>query len=304
MNSISAPFVVAAPVGARVRTRVRASSQDARVLAAVGGHLGALASADLAARARQGRLDPAGRAASRRVRKQQLTGLSSSRWAGAITRTGDDQWDLAERNLKAGQRSLLARIGTLERRIALPVGEKGGYATQAERWAKQQHLQRLRARAAAVGRRLEHGQVSACRGGRRLARARHNLDAARLTEAGWRARWEAERWFITADGEADKAWGNETIRWHPVKGWAEIKLPAPLAHLANRPHGRYRLSCQVSFPHRGDEVAAQAASGAVRYNISYDPARAAGTWTRPGGPIPASRQPLTGCARGRCSRWT
>ena len=37
--------------------------------------------------------------------------------------------------------------------------------------------------------------------------------------------------------------GNETIRWHPDEGWLEIKLPAPLAHLANRPHGRYRLSC-------------------------------------------------------------
>jgi hypothetical protein len=56
----------------------------------------------------------------------------------------------------------------------------------------------------------------------------------------------------------------------------EVRLPAPLTHLANRPHGRYRLSCQVAFPHRGDEVAAQAVSGAVRYDISYDPAR--GRW--------------------------
>lgn len=80
----------------------------------------------------------------------------------------------------------------------------------------------------------------------------------------------------TADGEAAKAWGNETIRWHPDEGWLEIKLPAPLAHLANRPHGRYRLSCPVGFSYRGDEVAAQAASGAVRYDISYDPAR--GRW--------------------------
>jgi hypothetical protein len=273
LREIAAPFVAAAPAGARVRTRVRVSGQDARVLAAVGGHLGALASADLAARVREGRLDPAGRAASCRVRKQQLTALSSSRWAGAITRASDDQWDLAERNLKAGQRSLLARIGKLERRIALPAGGRGGYATQAERWQKQQRLQRLRARAAAVQRRLEHGHASACRGGRRLACARHSLDAAGLTEAGWRARWEAKRWFITADGEADKAWGNETIRWHPGEKWLEVRLPTPLAHLANRPHGRYRLSCPVEFIYRGDEVAAQAATGAVRYDISYDPAR-------------------------------
>jgi hypothetical protein len=39
-----------------------------------------------------------------------------------------------------------------------------------------------------------------------------------------------------------------TGRWHPDEGWAEIKLPVPLAHLANRPHGRYRLSCPVAFP--------------------------------------------------------
>jgi len=76
----------------------------------------------------------------------------------------------------------------------------------------------------------------------------------------------AARLFLTADGEKDKAWGNETIRWHPDEGWLGIRLPAPLAHLANRPHGRYRLSCEVRFEHRGDEVAAQAATGAVRYD--------------------------------------
>jgi hypothetical protein len=291
LRKIAAPFVTAAPAGARIRTRVPASDQDARVLAAVGRHLGVLASADLAARVGDGRLDPAGRAASRRVRKQQLTALSSSRWAGAITRTSDDQWDLAERNLKAGQRSLMARIGMLERRIALPTGEKGGYATRAERWEKQQRLQRLRARAAVVRRRVDDGHVTVCRGGARLARARHNLDAARFTPAGWRSRWEAERWFITADGEVGKKWGNETIRWHPAEQWAEIKLPAPLSRLANRPHSRYRLSCPVSFPHRGDEVAAQADTGAVRYDLSYDPARDRwyldASWRIPPEPAPA-----------------
>jgi hypothetical protein len=70
-----------------------------------------------------------------------------------------------------------------------------------------------------------------------------------------------------------QAWGNETIRWNPDEGWLEIKLPAPLAPLANRPHGRYRLSCPVEFSYRGDEVAAQAATGAIRYDISHDPAR-------------------------------
>jgi IS605 OrfB family transposase len=81
---------------------------------------------------------------------------------------------------------------------------------------------------------------------------------------------------LTADGEKDKTWGNETIRWHPDQHWLEIKLPTPLAQLANRPHGRYRLSCPVVFPYQGERVAAQAATGAVRYDITHDPA--SGRW--------------------------
>jgi hypothetical protein len=114
------------------------------------------------------------------------------------------------------------------------------------------------------------------RGGRRLMRARLHLADAGLTEAQWRDRWEAGRLFLTADGEKDKAWGNETLRWNPDEGWLEIRLPAPLAHLANRPHGRYRLSCAVRFGYRGEEAAAQAATGAVRYDICRDPVR--GRW--------------------------
>jgi hypothetical protein len=82
--------------------------------------------------------------------------------------------------------------------------------------------------------------------------------------------------FLTADGEADKPLGNETIRVHPDEGWLEVKLPVPLSHLANAPHGRYRLSCPVGFTYRGDEVAAQAATGAVRYDITFDPG--SGRW--------------------------
>jgi hypothetical protein len=114
------------------------------------------------------------------------------------------------------------------------------------------------------------------RGGKSLLRMRNNLAAAGLTENQWHSQWESARLFLTADGEAAKAWGNETIRWHPDQGWLEIKLPAPLAHLANRPHGRYRLSAPVGFSYRGGEVAAQAATGAVRYDISCDPVR--GRW--------------------------
>jgi hypothetical protein len=273
LREIAAPFVAAAPAGARVRTRLRVSPQDAAVLAAAGRHLGSLAAGDLAARCAEGRLDARDRAVSRRGRKQALTARASSRWAGAITRTSEDAWQLADRNLRGERQALQARIHTIEARLKVPAGgRKGrirGYATQTERHGKQQRLQVLKARLADAERRITAGRVSICRGGRRLARTRHSLAAAGLTEAGWRRRWEAGRLFLTAGGEADKAWGNETIRWHPEEGWVEVKLPAPLAYLANRPHGRYRLSCPVQFAYRGDEVAAQAATGAVRYDITF-----------------------------------
>jgi hypothetical protein len=277
---IRAPFVVAPPAGARVRARLRVTAEDEAVLRAVGRHLGSLASADLAARCAEGRLGARARAVSRRERKRALTAGSSSRWAGAITRASEDQWGLAERNLRAERSSLNARARTIESRLAVPAGgQEGrarGYATQAERHGKQQRLQRLRRRLAQAERQLESGRMSVCRGGRRLAKARHNLTATGLTEGQWRAQWDAARLFLTADGEAGALLGNQTIRWHPDGQWLELKLLAPLAHLANRPHGRYRLSCPVAFPYRGDEVAAQAASGAVRYDISLDPAK--GRW--------------------------
>jgi hypothetical protein len=91
----------------------------------------------------------------------------------------------------------------------------------------------------------------------------------------WRIRWQAARLFLHADGEAGKPWGNETIRVHPDEQWLEIRLPTPLAHLSNT-LGRaptYRLSCPVVFHHRRLEWAAQAANGAVRYDILLDPTK-------------------------------
>jgi hypothetical protein len=295
LREIAAPFVAAAPAGARVRTRLRVSPEDEAVLRAAGTHLGSLAGRDLAARCAEGRLDARGRAVSRAARKRALTAESSSRWAGAITRTTEDAWQLAERNLHAGKASLAARVYKVEARLAVPVGGADGrvrgYATPAERHAKAVRLHALKARLAAADRRLARGTVSVVRGGMALLRKRGNLAAAGLKEAQWRRQWEAARLFLTADGEAGKAWGNETIRWHPDEGWLEVKLPALLAHLANRPHDRYRLSCPVGFAYRGDEVAAQAATGAIRYDISVDPGSgrwyADASWKKAAWPAPS-----------------
>ena len=280
LREIAGPFVIAPPTGTRVRTRLRVSGTDAAVLREVGEHLGSLASADLAARCAEGRLDARQQARSRQVRKRELTAKSSSRWAGALTRTSEDAYQLAHRNLRAERRSLLTRIKRIETRLAVTAGKRTGrvrgYPTTAERHAKTIRIQAFRIRLAKVERQLDTGQVNVCRGGKALLRTRNNLADASLTETRWRERWAASRLFLTADGEKDKTWGNETIRWNPDQSWLEIKLPAPLARLANRPSGRYRLSCPVEFTYRGGDVAAQAATGAVRYDISLDPVQ--GRW--------------------------
>jgi hypothetical protein len=280
LRPTAAPFLVVAPSGVRVRTRLVVNDHDADVLRPLGAALGSLARGDLARRCREGRLDAKGRAVSRRERKRALTAASSSRWAGAITRATEDGWQLAYRNLTAEIHSLRARIGRVRGRLVIPVGQRRGrlrgYPSPSERFEKQRRLQVLHARLSDAEDRMAEGRLSVCRGGMRLARVRHHLGEARLTEEQWRGWWEASRLFLCADGEADKAWGNETIRWHPEDGWLEIKLPRALAPLANRPHRRYRLSCSVAFPYRGDEVATQAASAAIRYDVCFDPAK--GRW--------------------------
>jgi IS605 OrfB family transposase len=85
-----------------------------------------------------------------------------------------------------------------------------------------------------------------------------------------RPRWQAGRRFLQADGESGKRFGNETIRVTP-DGEVSIKLPAPLAHVANAPNGRYVLACRVAFAHRGEQWADRVqANRAVAYRIHED----------------------------------
>jgi hypothetical protein len=299
MRRLGGPFVAAPPTGARIRTRLRVSAADERALWAVGTHLGGLADQDLAVRCRLGAGDD-----QRTSRKRALTAASSSRWAGAITRTSNDQWQRARRNLLDSQAGLRRASRTIRSRLAVPVGSRqgrvSGYASGAERFQKQGRLQRLEARLGRVEQRLAGGRVAVCRGGRRLARLRHATDRGQghvlLTPAQWRARWQGARLFLTADGEAGKRWGNETIRVHPDEGWLELRLPTPLAHLSNTP-GRaptYRLSCPVTFGYRADQWAAQATSGAVAYTIWLDPVRERwyldASWRLAARPVPSPKE--------------
>ncbi|MER6111399.1 IS200/IS605 family accessory protein TnpB-related protein [Streptomyces hirsutus] len=274
LRSISAPFVALGPSGVAVRTRLKdLTLEDEKVLRLVGAHLGSLASKDLKARCMDG-LEHS--TESWAARKRGLTAESSSRWAGSITRATHDQWALARRGQAAHVQSLEAGITTIRHRMSLPVGERGnkrapgGYRSGYEWFYKTRRLRVLEDRLGQVRADTEAGRVHAVRGGRRLLGTRHHLEQAQLTEAEWRERWEAGRWFLQADGESGKRFGNETIRITP-EGEVSIKLPAPLADLANAEHGRYVLAANVRFPHRGQEWADRVeANRAVAYRIHYD----------------------------------
>ncbi|MFE9923034.1 IS200/IS605 family accessory protein TnpB-related protein, partial [Streptomyces sp. NPDC005774] len=254
LRELAAPFVVPGPSGVAVRTRLRQlTAVDEEVLRRVGAHLGALTCRDLKTRCHDGLDHDAGAWA---VRKRELTPLSSARWAGAITKMTHDQWALARRCTLAHLQCLQAGVRTLRHRLALPVGSKGskralsGYRSRREWHAKARRLRILEDRLERERTDWEAGTVHVVRGGKRLARMRHQLPAAQLTELQWRERWEAERWFLQADGESGKRYGNETIRIAP-DGQVSIRLPAPLKQWANAPHGRYVLTGRVAFAHRG-----------------------------------------------------
>ncbi|WP_405691886.1 IS200/IS605 family accessory protein TnpB-related protein [Streptomyces sp. NBC_00057] len=289
LRELAAPFVVPGPCGVAVRGRLkRLTPRDESVLRAVGEHQGRLASRDLRARCADGLEHGADAWASR---KRDLTPLSSSRIAGAITKATHDQWALARRCQAAHIQTLEAGIRTLRHRLSLPIGERGtkraagGYRSKGEWFHKSRRLAALEARHAAVVADRQAGRVRVVRGGRRLLNTRHHLADARLTEERWRERWEAERWFIAADGESGKRFGNETIRV-TSDGEVSIKLPKPLEHLANAKHGRYTLTSTVAFAHRGQEWADRiVANRAVAYRIHLDTGRGrwylTASWQRP-----------------------
>ncbi|WP_328886629.1 transposase [Streptomyces sp. NBC_00316] len=289
VRALAVSFVAPGPCGVAVRDRLKhLTARDERVLRAVGAHQGALASGDLKARCADGLEHGADRWAAR---KRELTGVSSSRIAGAITKATHDQWALARRCQAAHIQNLAAGIKTLRHRLSLPIGEKGtkrtagGYRSKSEWFRKSRRLAALEERHTAAVADRQAGRVRVVRGGKRLLNTRHHLTQAQLTEDQWRERWEAERWFIAADGESGKRFGNETIRVTP-NGEVSIRLPAPLAHLANTKHGRYTLTARIAFAHRGTEWADRIeANRAVAYRIHLDTDRGrwylTASWQRP-----------------------
>ncbi|MER5917123.1 IS200/IS605 family accessory protein TnpB-related protein, partial [Streptomyces sp. NPDC001982] len=145
------PFVVPGPAGVAVSARLRVSDTDAAVLREVGAFLGGLAAGDLARRCGQGLEHDGG---SWAVRKRELTGSSSARWAGSVTKATHDQWALARRGQAAELAWLRGQITQIEARLARPLGAKAdkraglprGYGSRAEWHAKSRRLHALRDR--------------------------------------------------------------------------------------------------------------------------------------------------------------
>ncbi|MER7051603.1 MULTISPECIES: IS200/IS605 family accessory protein TnpB-related protein [unclassified Streptomyces] len=289
LRKLAAPFVTLGPSGVAVCTRLKQlTAVDLEVLRRVGAHLGTLASRDLKARCRDGLDHNAGAWA---VRKRELTPQSSARWAGAITKATHDQWALARRCARTHIQSLEAGVRTLRGRLSLPVGQKGskkapgGYRSRREWHAKARRLRVLEDRLERARADWAAGTVHVVRGGKSLARTRHHLPAAQLSASQWRARWEVARWFLQADGESGKRFGNETLRISP-DGEVSVKLPAPLKEWANAPHGRYVLTGRIRFAHRGQEWADRvSANRAVAYRIHHDAVRdrwyVTASWQKP-----------------------
>ncbi|MET9886006.1 IS200/IS605 family accessory protein TnpB-related protein [Streptomyces sp. NPDC006430] len=289
LRAIDAPFVALGPSGVAIRDRLKGlTAQEETVLRGVGEHLGVLASRDLKQRCADGLEHSTHTWAAR---KRALTAQSSSRWAGSITKATHDQWALSRRCQLAHIQNLEAGVRTLTHRLSQPIGEKGskrapgGYRSKGEWFHKSRRLHILEHRLDVARADRDNGVVHVVRGGRRLLTNRHNLEKAQLTEAEWRQRWEAGRWFLAADGESGKRFGNETIRVTPG-GEVSLKLPAPLTHLANAKHGRYVLSARIAFAHRGQEWRDRIdGNRAVAYRIHYDAPRGrwylTASWQRP-----------------------
>lgn len=187
LRRIGDPMVGLAPAGVRIRTRIHPTAAEAEALAAVGELLGTVYRGELALRVRLGRLDRMAHAAWRAQRKQAVTAVSSSRWAGAITRAVEDQYQLGMRGLGAQVADLRAAVEVLEQRCALRPGELAplegtgalhgrsrrrhrGYRSAADRFTKTRRLAVLRTRLATAEAALAAGRASIAVGGKRLWR--------------------------------------------------------------------------------------------------------------------------------------
>jgi len=292
LRRVGDPVVAAGPSGMRIRTRLHVTDAEAAALSEVGTFLGSVYRSELSGRIASGCMDRQQHSVWRAERKRAVTAVASSRWAGAITRTVEDQYQLGMRALTTEVADLRAAIAVLETRCALRPGETAaphpdvpggprrrarrpvcGYRSAAQRFSKTRRLAVLRDRLAVAEEALTAGRPSITMGGNRLWRTLQHLGTAEISEQQWRQRWDAARMFLTADGEAGKSGGNETIQVDS-RGHLRVKVPAALA---DRLGTHLHIAVPVMFSHRGGEWTDRVAGRrAVRYDIHLDPGK--GRW--------------------------
>jgi predicted transcriptional regulator len=174
-----------------ISARLRTTPADEHVLDLVAEQLGELRRADLAQVCHPLPLDPslddAGKRQARRhrrnTRKTALTAESSARWANAIIAANETR--LAQPTVD----TLTPEQRRTRRKAKLPKG----YPTQAERFQKQRRLQVQRGELSRVTADRDNNRVHVTEGGKRLAASRRHLEAANLTLAQWRNKWDCAR---------------------------------------------------------------------------------------------------------------
>ena len=135
-----------------MRTRLHLTENEAAALTAVGEFLGSVYRRELAHRITVGNMDRREHGAWRAQRKRVITGVASSRWAGAITRAAQDQYQLGMRALTAQVTDLRSAIAVLERRCALRPGEISAPAQDAAGGPRRQSRRPVRGYASAAQR--------------------------------------------------------------------------------------------------------------------------------------------------------
>ena len=316
LRRIGDPVVAAASAGVRLRTRIGARAEEAEALTAMGELLGSVYRGELVGRIGLGRWDRRTHARWRAGGKQAVTAVSSSRWAGVITRAVEDQYPLGMRGVAARVAGLGVAVEVLAGRCVLRLGQpapvagtetggrsrrrRGGYRSAAERLAKTRRLAVLRHRLGTAEDALTAGRASIRVGGKRLWRNRNHLDAADMDEQRWRDRWDGARMFLSADGESGKPGGNETIR---VDGHGQLRIQVP-----SPSSGNWAAICRSA---RRCDSATAAANGGRGWRrggrcvttSARTPGRAAGIWMGPGKPGPHRCAHSRNGAPGGCWGW-
>ena len=305
LRKLADPFVVAPPGAVSTRTRAHPVDNELDKVLGVGMFLGSVARQDLVTLLC---LESHNLPNSRAERKKSLTSITSSRWAGSITRSNQDQYDLSLRNLQSYVDTLQGKIGAILKKLALPLGPprtgsragtktkgkppsqtpevkspenagtkdelktsekvKYGYKDKHEKFRATRRLSALRDKLLKAQTRLSQARPSVTVGGRALLKNRHNLQAAKITEQMWGQKWGAKRIFLTADGDATQHYGNNCI-WVDPEGYVHINVPTGLVYKYG---AEIVLQNPVKFSHLNDVLQDRITTGgAISYTISYDP---------------------------------